>query len=69
MNPLGAKGVGEVGTIPVAAAVISAIEDALRPFGIRISQTPVLPETLFQMIAEARQKRATIVPDSASVDV
>ena len=31
-NPLGVKGVGEVGVIPAAAAVISAIEDALSPF-------------------------------------
>ena len=54
LNPLGAKGVGEVGTIPAAAAVISAIEDALKPFKIRIQQTPVVPETLFQMISEAR---------------
>jgi len=46
--------VGEVGTIPAAAAVISAIEDALKPFKIRIQQTPVVPETLFQMISEAR---------------
>ena len=31
-NPLGVKGVGEVGVIPAAAAIISAIEDALSPF-------------------------------------
>ena len=54
LNPLGAKGVGEVGTIPVAAAIISAVEDALSPFNIRIQQTPVLPETLFQLISAAR---------------
>ena len=54
INPLGAKGVGEVGTIPVAAAIISAIEDALAPFDIRIQQTPVLPETLFNLISAAR---------------
>ena len=33
-----AKGAGEVSTIPTAAAVISAIEDALQPFGVRIAQ-------------------------------
>src|SRR5262247_25345 len=37
LNPLGVKGVGEVGTIPAAAAVISAVEDALRPFAVRIT--------------------------------
>ena len=55
MNPLGAKGVGEVGCIPVAAAVISAIEDALRPFDVKISQTPVTPDALFHIIAAARR--------------
>ena len=56
INPLGAKGVGEVGTIPVTAAIISAIEDALAPFNIRIQQTPVLPETLFHLISTARAR-------------
>ncbi len=51
LNPLGAKGVGEVSTIPTAAAVISAIEDALQPFGVRIAQTPVTPQKLVELIA------------------
>jgi carbon-monoxide dehydrogenase large subunit len=50
LNPLGAKGAGEVSTIPTAAAVISAVEDALAPFGVRISQTPVSPERLVALI-------------------
>jgi carbon-monoxide dehydrogenase large subunit len=50
LNPLGAKGAGEVSTIPVAAAVISAIEDALQPFGVRIAQTPVTPQKLVELI-------------------
>jgi aerobic carbon-monoxide dehydrogenase large subunit len=54
LNPLGAKGAGEVGTIPAAAAVISAIEDALTPFGVRIAQTPVMPQKLVELIAAAR---------------
>ncbi|KJS11053.1 MAG: dehydrogenase [Hoeflea sp. BRH_c9] len=54
-NPIGAKGVGETGTIPAAAAIISAVENALAPFGVRISQTPVSPETLFKLINTARQ--------------
>ncbi len=48
LNPLGAKGAGEVSTIPTAAAVISAIEDALQPFGVRIAQTPVTPAKLVE---------------------
>jgi aerobic carbon-monoxide dehydrogenase large subunit len=51
LNPLGAKGAGEVSTIPTAAAVISAIEDALQPFGVRIAQTPVMPHKLVELIA------------------
>lgn len=43
LNPLGVKGVGETGTIPAAAAVVSAVEDALEPFGARITDYPVTP--------------------------
>jgi carbon-monoxide dehydrogenase large subunit len=50
LNPLGAKGAGEVSTIPTAAAIISAIEDALQPFGVRIAQTPIMPAKLVEMI-------------------
>jgi carbon-monoxide dehydrogenase large subunit len=53
LNPLGAKGAGEVSTIPTAAAVISAIEDALSPFHVRIAQTPVPPQKLVELIAGA----------------
>ena len=50
LNPLGAKGAGEVSTIPTAAAVIAAIEDALQPFNVRIAQTPLPPQTLMALI-------------------
>ena len=53
-NPLGVKGVGEVGVIPAAAAIISAVEDALSPFGVRISQMPITPSRLAELIARAR---------------
>lgn len=56
INPLGAKGVGEVGTIPVAAAIISAVEDALTPLGVRIMQTPITRQTLFSLISAANAK-------------
>jgi carbon-monoxide dehydrogenase large subunit len=52
-NPLGVKGVGEVGVIPAAAAVISAIEDALSPFHVRIAQSPIRPHELVALIAQA----------------
>ena len=51
LNPLGAKGAGEVSTIPTAAAVIAAIEDALQPFNVRIAQVPLTPAKLVELIA------------------
>jgi aerobic carbon-monoxide dehydrogenase large subunit len=54
LNPLGAKGVGEGGTIPVAAAVISAIEDALADLGVRIGEAPLAPARVVELIALAR---------------
>ncbi len=58
-NPLGVKGVGEVGVIPAAAAIISAVEDALSPFGVRIAQMPITPSRLAELIARARTQGAT----------
>jgi len=56
LNPLGAKGAGEVGTIPAAAAVISAVEDALRPYGVRITRYPVTPVLLRELIENATRR-------------
>jgi CO/xanthine dehydrogenase Mo-binding subunit len=52
LNPLGVKGVGEAGAIPVPALVAEAIEDALAPFGIRISEMPLSPSRLLELIGE-----------------
>jgi aerobic carbon-monoxide dehydrogenase large subunit len=54
LNPLGIKGVGESGTIPAPAAVISAVENALAPFGVRISETPITPQRIIELVAAAR---------------
>jgi aerobic carbon-monoxide dehydrogenase large subunit len=53
-NPLGVKGAGEGGTIPAAACVIAAIEDALAPFGVRIAHHPISPPQLLELIDRAR---------------
>jgi len=53
LNPLGVKGVGESGVIPIPAAVISAIEDALSPFGVRISQAPIRPPEIIALLRES----------------
>jgi carbon-monoxide dehydrogenase large subunit len=44
LNPLGVKGAGEGGTIPAAAAIIAAIEDALKSCNVRVNQHPVSPD-------------------------
>jgi CO/xanthine dehydrogenase Mo-binding subunit len=50
LNPLGVKGVGEAGTIPVAAVVAEAIEDALAPFGVRIHEMPLFPARIRELL-------------------
>jgi len=54
LNPLGIKGAGEAGTIPAASAIISAIENALVPFGVRIQRAPVSAEHLVELIGAAK---------------
>ena len=39
----------------VGAAVVSAVEDALRPFGVQIDEAPILPERICELIDAARQ--------------
>ena len=46
LNPLGVKGAGEGGTIPAAAAIVAAIENALAPFGVRFADSPLTPEKI-----------------------
>jgi carbon-monoxide dehydrogenase large subunit len=54
LNPLGIKGVGEAGTIPVAPLLAEAIEDALAPFGVRIREMPLSPVRIRELLEEAR---------------
>lgn len=56
MNPLGIKGVGEAGTIPVCAVVASAIEDALQPFGVEIDEMPLDPARVRRLVRDAQSK-------------
>jgi CO/xanthine dehydrogenase Mo-binding subunit len=46
VNPLGIKGVGESGVIPVPAAVASAVEDALRRHDVVVREVPLSPRRL-----------------------
>ena len=49
-NPLGVKGVGEGGAISPPAALANAIEDALAPFGVRITEGPVTPARIVALV-------------------
>ena len=55
-NPLGSKGVGEVGAIGSPPAVINAVVDALRDYGIRHFDMPATPEKIWTII-QANQPR------------
>ena len=50
LNPLGVKGVGEGGTVPVAPTIMSAIDDVLTPWGVRVTEAPISPVRLLQLI-------------------
>jgi carbon-monoxide dehydrogenase large subunit len=52
-NPLGAKGVGESGTIGATPAVQSAVIDALASFGVRHLDMPLTPERVWRAVADA----------------
>ena len=49
-NPLGVKGVGEAGTIAATPAVINAVTDALRPFGVNDIRMPATPERVWRAV-------------------
>ena len=49
-NDLGAKGVGEAGTIASTPAVVNAVVDALRPFGVNDVRMPCTPERIWKAI-------------------
>jgi carbon-monoxide dehydrogenase large subunit len=52
-NPLGVKGVGEVGSIGVPPAVINAVVDALSHLGVRHVDMPATPEKVWRLIRES----------------
>jgi carbon-monoxide dehydrogenase large subunit len=55
LNPLGVKGVGESGCVPAAGAIISAVENALAPFKVRISEYPMTPARLFDLLRSSER--------------
>lgn len=55
-NPLGLKGVGEAGCIPTGALFAQAVEDALAGSGVEITEIPLSPNRLFELIDRASRK-------------
>jgi carbon-monoxide dehydrogenase large subunit len=53
-NPLGAKGAGEGGIIPVGAVLANAVSAALGPLGIQVKELPITPPRLWSLVAKAR---------------
>jgi CO/xanthine dehydrogenase Mo-binding subunit len=55
LNPLGIKGAGEAGAIPVGALFAQAIEDALGiGSGVEILEIPLDPARLWQLVTKPR---------------
>lgn len=55
LNPLGVKGAGEAGAIPVGPLFAQAIEDALHNSALEIREIPLSPNRLFELILEQNE--------------
>ena len=57
-NPLGAKGGGDGGVVPVGGVIGNAVAAALAPLGVAIHDLPLTPDRLWKLVQEARQAGA-----------
>ncbi|MDO5738603.1 MAG: xanthine dehydrogenase family protein molybdopterin-binding subunit [Ornithinimicrobium sp.] len=64
-NDLGAKGVGEAGTIASTPAVVNAVLDAVRQFGVEDIHMPCTPERVWRAIQDGRAGGKTSTPQAA----
>ncbi len=53
LNPLGVKGAGEAGAIPVGALFAQAIDSAFGDIGLEVREIPLSPNRLFELVTEA----------------
>ena len=58
VNPLGVKGIGEAGTIGSTPAAVSAVVNALAPFGVTHIDMPLTPQKIWRVCREKRQAPA-----------
>ena len=56
LTTLGSKGLGESSSMTVPAVLANAVSDALAPLGIRVTELPITPTRLWQLIREAKRK-------------
>jgi len=54
LTPMGTKGAGESGIVGTYAALCGAVEDALRPFGVKVTELPLTPEKLWNLARTAK---------------
>jgi carbon-monoxide dehydrogenase large subunit len=57
LNPLGTKGAGEAGAIPVPALFAQAIENAFPDLGLEVLEMPLSPNRLFELVQEKEDEK------------
>jgi carbon-monoxide dehydrogenase large subunit len=62
LNPLGVKGLGEGGTLAPPAVLAAAVGDALAPFGVEVTRTPLTASTIWRLIQAAQAADSDAVP-------
>jgi carbon-monoxide dehydrogenase large subunit len=67
-NPLGAKGVGETGTIASTPAVVNAVVDAIRHLGVQDVPMPCSPQNVWRALEAARSSPQAASPPDARSD-
>lgn len=56
LNPLGVKGAGEAGAIPVGALFAQAVENALAGTGLEVLEIPLSPNRLWELVEAAKNR-------------
>jgi 2-furoyl-CoA dehydrogenase large subunit len=56
VHPFGAKGTAEGSYMTAPAAIASAVEDALVPSGVRITEVPITPVLLHSLLNSVKEK-------------
>jgi carbon-monoxide dehydrogenase large subunit len=57
-NVGGFRGMGEGGTIGAPAAIANAVSDALAPMGLNVTELPITPQRIFQMVQQSIQAKS-----------